>query len=243
MKAVRFWEEICANVWPTFEHLLFDGWLLRFTRGCSRNNNSVWPLYNGKLPFEHKIRICEQQGSARGLNCGFRLSEIPGHEAIEAKLTEQGYVIDNPNLVMIRSSGDSPEVKITELALDEWLKTIYCIHPVDDPYIRDWERQVLMKLALSSRFAVVTRQGKACGYGRSVLHSNILNIENLWTLPELRNQGLGMQLIQGLLQLGFEDDAEIAYLTVNQSNTGAQRLYARLGFENGYVYRYMVPKE
>ncbi|WP_420632426.1 GNAT family N-acetyltransferase [Candidatus Leptofilum sp.] len=69
----------------------------------------------------------------------------------------------------------------------------------------------------------------------------MLNIENLWAHPERRKQGLGTQLIQGLLQKGYEDGAKMAYLTVNQSNEDAQRLYARLGFEVKYSYRYLVP--
>ena len=243
MKSVRLWEETCANVWPAFEHILYDGWLLRFTRGYSRNNNSVWPLYDGDMPLERKIAFCERQYTARGLNCGFRLSELPGHEAIEELLTERGYVTDNPNLVMIRDSVDAAEANITELALDEWLETIYRLHPVDDPDICDWERRVLKRLALPCRYAIVMRHGKACAYGRLVRQGNILNIEDLWTLPELRSHGLGTQLIQGLLRLGFEDGAETAYLTVNESNAGARRLYERLGFVNSYLYRYLVPEE
>jgi ribosomal protein S18 acetylase RimI-like enzyme len=144
---------------------------------------------------------------------------------------------------MIRASTDAPKVDITELELDEWLDTIYRIHPVDDPDMSDRERRLLRRLALPSRFAVVVRHGKACTYGRSVRQGNTLNIENLWTLPELRRQGLGTQLIQGLLRLGFEDGAEIAFLTVNESNVDARRLYEQLGFVNSYLYRYLVPKE
>jgi ribosomal protein S18 acetylase RimI-like enzyme len=241
--AVRFWEEAYANAWPSFEQLLYDGWLLRFTPGYSKNNNSVWPLYDGAMPLERNIAFCELQYAARELNCNFRLSEIPGHEVIEERLTRRGYVEHNPNLVMVRPSTNGPEVEITDLLLDDWLELIYRIHPVDDPAIIDWERQVLKRLTLPGHYAVVKRKGKACGYGRSVRQGKILLIENLWTLPELRGQGLGTRLIQGLLQLGQRDGAEIASLTVNESNAGARRLYERLGFENGYRYRYLVPKE
>lgn len=242
MRTVRFWEEVNANVWPAFDHLLFDGWLLRFTSGYSRNSNSVWPLYEGLLPLESKIKFCEAQYSGRGLSPGFRLSEIPGHTAIEEKLIELGYANANPNLVMIRPIAEAPEGRISELPLETWLETSYQIHPTDDPHIIEWERLFLMKISLPSRFAVVKYQGRACGYGRSVLFGNILNLEKLWMLPELRDQGLGTQLIQGLLGHGCADGADIAYLTVNQSNTDAQQLYTRLGFETRYTYRYLVPR-
>lgn len=241
MKSVRFWEETNANIWPAFEYIHFDGWLLRMTRGYSRNSNSVWPLYEGNLPVEQKIKFCEQQYAARGLSCGFRLSDIPGHPAIEKILIELGYASVNPNLVMIQSSIKAPNGNIIELAVEEWVETIYLIHPVDDLNLKDWQRQFLRKISLPSRYAIVMKQGKACGYGRSVRQGNILNIENLWVQPDQRNQGVGTQLIQGLLRKGFEDGAETAYLTVNQSNQAAQRLYSRLGFEVRYSYRYFVP--
>jgi ribosomal protein S18 acetylase RimI-like enzyme len=105
-----------------------------------------------------------------------------------------------------------------------------------------WERQVFQRLALPSRFVVVLQNGEACGYGRSVRQGNSLNIEDLWMRPELRSQGLGTQLIHGLLRLGLEDGATTAHLTVNESNADARRLYERLGFRNKYRYRYLIPK-
>jgi N-acetylglutamate synthase len=242
VKTVRFWEETNAIIWPAFEYLHFDGWLLRITRGYSRNSNSVWPLDDGNLPMEKKIEFCEQQYSARGMSCGFRLSDIPSHAAIEKKLIERGYARANPNFVMIQSPIRTQGGDITEFALDKWLDTIYRIDPVDDPKMKEWERQFLMKISLPSRLAIVTKEERVSGYGRSVLQGNILNIENLWIRPDLRNQGLGTQLIGGLLRMGHEDGAEIAYLTVNQSNENAQRLYSRLGFKKRYSYRYLVPR-
>jgi ribosomal protein S18 acetylase RimI-like enzyme len=239
----RFWEETCANVWPSSAQMLYDGWLLRFAPGYFTNNNSVWPLYGGDLPLGEKISFCEKEYAARGLICKFRLSQLPGHDAIEAQLVDQGYMQSNPNLVMVRSSTDAPEAQIVELGLDAWLETIYHIHPVDDPTLIIRERRWLKKITLPSRLAVLMRHGAACAYGRSVLQGNILNIEKVWTLPEMRSQGLGTQLIHGLLRRGFEDGAETAFLTVNESNSGARRLYTRLGFVNQYLYRYLVPQE
>jgi hypothetical protein len=179
MKTIRLWEETFANVWPAFEQILYDGWLLRFTPGYSTHNNSVWPLYEGALPLEAKITFCERQYTERGLTCGFRLSELPGHEAIEALLTKRGYMADNPNLVMIRSMADAPEADITELALDEWLEVAYHIHPVDDPKLKEWERQVLSRGALPRRFAIVKRQGQACAYGYSTRQDKVLHLRDL----------------------------------------------------------------
>ena len=42
MKTIRFWEELSANIFPAFDHILYDGWLLRFADG--RTCMSGWGL-------------------------------------------------------------------------------------------------------------------------------------------------------------------------------------------------------
>ena len=242
MKSIRFWEELAMNTMPSFDHLLYDGWLLRFTQGYSRHNNSVWPLYKGERQFADKIAFCEAQYAARGLTCGFRLAELPEHEAIEAALSERGYGRSNPNLVMVLSSVAAPNAAIVELERDDWLDTIYRIHPGESA-IQEWERQVLQRSALPRRYGVVALEGEMCGYGRSLQQGNVLEIDDLWILPDYRGLGLGTQLIHGLLHLGHRDGAASAFITVNEDNEGARRLYERLGFTNRYLYWYMVPPE
>jgi GNAT superfamily N-acetyltransferase len=242
MKSNRFWEELGSNIMPSFAHILYDGWLLRFTHGYARNNNCVWPLYEGSMSLADKVTFCEEQYAARGSTCGFRLAGLPEHEAIEALLIARGYGRANPNLVMTRDSVAGPNAAITELAMDEWLETIYRIRP-GDPNIKAWERQVYQRLALPSRYVVVKRGDGVCGYGRSVRQGNVLNVIDLWILPDFRSQGLGTQLVHGLLQLGQADGATTACLSVNEDNDGARRLYERLGFVNRYLYWYMVPAE
>ena len=223
--------------------MLYDGWLLRFTQGYSLNNNCVWPLYEGQIPLLDKLVFCQAQYAARGSMCGFRLAQLPEHKAIDALLTEHGYSRSNPNLVLTRDSVVAPDVDVvTELAVDEWLETIYRVRP-GDANIKAWQRQVYARTTLPSRFAVVQRRDEVCGYGRSVQQGDTLNLLDLWVLPQYRGQGLGTQLIHGLLQLGRNDGSLTACLTVNEDNEGAQRLYERLGFVYRYLYWYMRPAE
>ncbi|MCB0111705.1 MAG: GNAT family N-acetyltransferase [Caldilineaceae bacterium] len=238
MNTIRFWEEFAANIFPAFNHLLYDGWLLRFTDGRASHNNSVWPLYAGELPLAEKITFCEQQFTQRGFDRVFRLAEIPGHDALAALLKERGYVEENPNLMLINSSVDGPDAAITELALDDWLETAFEIDPVDDPELKPWQRRVFSRSVLPQHFVVVMHDGQACAYGYSVQQGDILNLNDLWVRPDLRSQGIGTQLIHGLMQRGKADGAQIACLAVNESNTGARRLYARLGFAQRYRYSY-----
>lgn len=122
---LRFWEELHVNIFPSFNHMLHDGWLLRFADGRSSHNNSIWPLYAGELPLTEKIAFCERQFAERGFACCFRLAEMPGHDTIENQLTDRGYVEENPNLVLVNPSIGGPDAEITELGLDEWLETVF----------------------------------------------------------------------------------------------------------------------
>jgi hypothetical protein len=149
VKTIRFWEEVNANIWPAFESFLYDGWLLRITRGYSRNSNSVWPLYDGELSLEQKVRFCEQQYSIRGMTCGFRLPDISRNCQIEPKLKKLGYSRDNPNLVMVKSSMKNAAGEITEMGLEEWMETIFKIHP-GDLEINKWEQKLPMTVNQSN---------------------------------------------------------------------------------------------
>ena len=217
-----------------------------FKPGNANHPNSVWPLYTGKQLLADKIAFCEQQYAERGSTCVFRLSALPDHPTIEALLIERGYTIENPNLVLAQNAMDpldGSEANIVELALDDWLDTTFRIDPVDDPNLKAWQRQVLSRGVLPRRYVVVMHDGEACGYGYSTRQGNRLNLNDLWVRPTLRGQGLGTRLMQGLLQLGAKDGAEVACLAVNEPNTRAQRLYERLGFVKQYQYRYLEPQE
>ncbi|QNH60745.1 GNAT family N-acetyltransferase [Hymenobacter sediminicola] len=55
-------------------------------------------------------------------------------------------------------------------------------------------------------------------------------IMSLWVQESHRNQGLGSQLIERACELLKGKGKQVAGLSVNDKNEGAQRLYKRLGF-------------
>ena len=58
-----------------------------------------------------------------------------------------------------------------------------------------------------------------------------------------RRQGLGLAVMDALLDWGAERGATTAYLQVLGQNTAALGLYARLGFTTHHAYRYLTPPD
>ena len=240
---IRLLEEAAANMLPPHQSILYDGWLLRFSPGKSRNPNSVWPLYDSHKSLESKIEFCEQQYRTRGLKCSFRLSELNDHVAIQDLLTDRGYRALDPNIVMCATDTKTTETDGTNVDLDTWLDTILEIDPDLDATSIEWKRGPLSRISLPSYYTLVYRDGKACAYGRSVQQNHLYQIAELWTTSELRSQGIGTQLISDLIKRGIQTGAKTTFLTVAESNTGARRLYERLGFTDGFRFRYLVSQD
>ena len=59
--------------------------------------------------------------------------------------------------------------------------------------------------------------------------------------PAHRRQGLGLAVVDALLEWGAERGATTAYLQVLGDNAPAIAMYERLGFETHHAYRYLAP--
>ena len=55
-------------------------------------------------------------------------------------------------------------------------------------------------------------------------------LENIVVAPAARREGLGKQLLDGLLARAEETNSEAVFLEVRESNTAARSLYQRAGF-------------
>jgi len=98
----RLFEELGNNALPALETFLLGGWLLRFTRGYTRRANSVHPLYGMHTPFGEPIRTCEALYMLKKIPCRFKLTDAPEFSELDKELSETGYVIDAPALLMSR---------------------------------------------------------------------------------------------------------------------------------------------
>src|SRR5579883_2829124 len=78
-------EETCLNAWPALQQVLFDGWVLRFSRGLSRRANSANPLAGARGATEPLIAGCEALFRRHRLPTIFRLPSLVGGD-VDARL-------------------------------------------------------------------------------------------------------------------------------------------------------------
>jgi ribosomal protein S18 acetylase RimI-like enzyme len=71
-----------------------------------------------------------------------------------------------------------------------------------------------------------------------VIEEELVGLYDIFTAPDHRGAGLGRAVCLHLLQRARGQGASCAYLQVDADNDPARRLYAGLGFSDGYAYHY-----
>lgn len=86
--------------------------------------------------------------------------------------------------------------------------------------------------------SVIDERGTTCAVGAAHLFAGWLGIHGMRTLPQARRQGLATQLIRAMAEVAVREQAQGMFLQVEEDNTSAQAVYARLGFATGWRYAY-----
>ncbi|MFS8514813.1 MAG: ribosomal protein S18-alanine N-acetyltransferase [Planifilum fulgidum] len=110
-----------------------------------------------------------------------------------------------------------------------------------------WPRQAFYNELMHNRFArysVIQVDGRVVGYCGLWLLLDEAHITNIAIHPQFRGRGLGESLLSYVMQRAREWGAGKMTLEVRVSNTIAQRLYKKLGFEpSGIRPRYYTDNQ
>ena len=77
---------------------------------------------------------------------------------------------------------------------------------------------------------VAERQGVIEGYGIISIAAGESHLLNLCVRPESQRQGVGVKILQHLISVARQHEAEIIFLEVRPSNKAACALYRQTGF-------------
>lgn len=239
-------EEVSLNAWPALQHILLDGWLLRFAKGYTRRANSINPLYASSMDLDEKIGRCETIYVQRGLPVVFRLTPFAMPPKLDQHLARRHYErIDLTHVQQVDLTHQAlpvaSAVTLQEESLDHWMQ-LFC-RLSEAPMSKHQTHKEILQ-AIPSRCLLASLQDAnsvvACGMG--VLELPYVGLFDLVTAPSQRNKGYGAKLVSSLLHWAQEHGATAAYLQVVSSNAPARHLYTKLGFRDVYQYWYRVPR-
>lgn len=101
-----------------------------------------------------------------------------------------------------------------------------------------FEEEVKNPLA---KYLVLESSGTICGYAGFWLVIGEAQVTNIALLKEYRGKGYGKILIEALLDLAINSQADTIVLEVRKSNLVAQKLYEKYGFSpRGIRERYYI---
>lgn len=239
-------EEISLNAWPALQQVLFDGWILRFSRGYTKRANSVNTLYDSTLDVTHKVEACEELYGTRGLRPIFRLTPFSSPPELDRVLAGRGYDILHPTFVLHRPleedcSQAAGPAEMRQERLDDWM-ALFC-RLQNSPVAKHGTHKAILAKILGERClaSLVDAAGQSVACGLGVLEGDAVGLFDLITDPAERGKGYGTQLVANLLRWARERGARHAYLQVMEANETARRLYAKFRFRKAYRYWYRVP--
>jgi ribosomal protein S18 acetylase RimI-like enzyme len=238
-------EEASLNAWPALQQMLFDGWLLRFTKGYTKRANSVNPLCGSSMNAEEKIELCERLYAEKAQPAIFRLTPLASPGDLDHILARHRYRhIDLTSVqhLDLRSQAmqAEPSVELRHATVDNWLDT-FCRLSAAPRAQHHTHQEILQAIPAKRLLAVLADSDTIVACGLGVLEHEYFGLFDLVTDPQQRNKGYGAKLVVSMLRWAQEHAAAHAYLQVMQSNAPAQHLYAKLGFEEVYQYWYRVP--
>jgi GNAT superfamily N-acetyltransferase len=235
-------EETCLNAWPALREVLFDGWVLRFSRGLTRRANSVNPL---QPVSQVDSRACEALYRRLGLPTIFRVLSLVD-PLIDERLAKGGYTGEGESCVLYASiediaAGRDPDVKLLDQPTPGWFDAMATLqnHSSEQAAIY---RSIVGQLAIPAAFAALSDEGGTAALAYGALHNGLLCYESVITDRFRRRQGWGRRIVCALADWARDEGAIGACLEVEAHNAPARALYAAIGLKR-QLYRYHYRRE
>jgi len=235
-------EQRIVNAWPAQDTLLLPGWVVRFAAGYSGRANSASAIAAGAALSDADFELIEGLYRAAGLPPCVRLTPLI-EPATAARIERRGYRLKDASLGMIAEAcavAVGPAVEIAPHADAAWVRGVSARQTGTKKDADAALAAIVSRIRLPAAFATLRLDGRAVGYGMTVVERGMAEIGAIVIDEAVRGQGLGRQLVGGLMAWAAGNGASKAYLQVEQGNAPALALYARLGFRELYRYRTLI---
>lgn len=234
-------EDLSLNAWPSHQMQLYDGWILRFSYFYTHRTNCVEQIGPSSLPFEEKIRYCEEIYRYWNTPCIFKITPLlPA--AFDPMLEELGYQTEHITEVKSMNLDDfccrptQISVDIKEKISPQWLEALFTLKNTTNLTHRLIVPTMYAAIPKETIVASVTIDGKIRAIGLGILDRDHIGLYAINVDANYRQQHLGRSICQEILKTGWQKGAKKAYLQVVPDNISAKNLYRSLGFEDTYTH-------
>ena len=185
------------------------------------------------------LTLIEELYRSDGLSPGIRLTPLVG-EATRAAVLARGYRLKDASFGMIAGLEDfapsvEGELQIEARPSADWIAGVAARQSGVKTHAGNLAA-IVEKVRLPAAFATWLVGGEPVAFGMSVAERGMAEIGSIVVDADHRGQGLGRNIVKGLMGWARAMACSSAYLQVEQGNAAAIGLYERLGFRQLYAY-------
>lgn len=228
--------EVCEATWPPASRVNVDGWTLRDGAGGGKRVSAATMLRPDADPGTAEMIM-----QAAGEPSLFMIRD--GDEALDAVLQARGYkVVDPVNVYAcpVSKLTDIPIPKVTAFSIWEPLaimEEIWAEGGIGPARLAVMERAAV-KTGILSRW-----NEKPAGVAFAAIHDRICMVHAVEVLPHQRRSGVAGWMMRKAAFWAEENGADTISVLCTTANTGANALYASLGFHVVGHYHYRIRED
>jgi GNAT superfamily N-acetyltransferase len=234
-------EETCLNAWPALREIVLDGWLVRFSEGLSRRNNSANPLSSKSEISEAVIAETAAFYRRHERPAIFRVPSIAAPAADKA-LAKAGFTAEAETCVLHGAiagleTTTGPAVTLLPRADRQWFQAMSALqgHTAEQAHTY---RRIIGAISVPAVFAAIPGdEGRLVALAYGVIHNGMLCYESVVTDARQRRRGYAHKIVTTLAGWAKAQGATDSCLQVVAENTPARALYDQIGLSNE-LYRY-----
>jgi ribosomal protein S18 acetylase RimI-like enzyme len=239
-------EDASINASAPPQQRWLDGWILRFSPGKAKRARCINAVAAGRLPLQRRLQLAAEVFREAGLPMVVRITRFSQPASLDADLAACGYARLDDTRVMVcqalpTASGRPlpPGTRWVHFDAAGYADAVGALRgsPAEQ-CLAHAQRLASSPVPYRGHAIVRDGDGQVLACGQYAREAELFGLYDVHTLDSARGQGLARLLCERLLSLAATEGGKTAYLQVESDNLQARRLYASLGFADGYAYHY-----
>lgn len=259
-------ERATLDAVPPAQREELHGWLVAVDDGVVFRARCATPLWHDTACAEAIDAVVARYQAAGQPPC-LRVPDTERLHAVHAQLTQRGWAGASPTLVQVADASDvlsavpwapavrtgaSSDAAAAALRWDAQPDDAWCAVFLGDAVgpgdvaegvsaAEAASRTAILRRARHACYASVVVDGQTVATGMGSFSEGWASVHGMRTRASYRGQGRATAILRRIAQEAVQRGLPQLFLQVEQSNTGAQALYRRLGFRDLWTYRYWMP--